>query len=49
LQTVLAALRADGRRAEAILLDNRAHPSWVTVRPGRGSGAKAAGTGPRGP
>lgn len=33
LQTVLAALRAEGKAAEVIHLDNRAHPSWVTVRP----------------
>lgn len=33
LQTVLAALRAEGKTAEVIHLDNRAHPSWVTVRP----------------
>jgi len=49
LQTVLAALRADGKRAAAILLDNRAHPSWVTVRPSGSQGTKLAGTGPRGP
>jgi len=33
LQTVLAALRAEGKTADVIHLDNRAHPSWVTVRP----------------
>jgi cell division protein FtsQ len=33
LQTVLAALRAEGKTAEVIHLDNRTHPSWVTVRP----------------
>jgi cell division protein FtsQ len=44
LQAVLAALRAEGKRAEVIHLDNRAHPEWVTVRP-----RLAAGTGSRGP
>lgn len=32
LDKVLAALRAEGRRAEVLHLDNRVHPSWVTVR-----------------
>jgi cell division protein FtsQ len=39
LQTVLAALAADGRGAEVIHLDNRAHPSWVTVRVAESGGA----------
>jgi len=42
LKAVLAALRAEGRRAEVIHLDNRAHPSWVTVRPGGVGGAQVA-------
>jgi cell division protein FtsQ len=50
LKTVLSALRAEGKRAEVVLLDNRAHPSWVTVRPGGSGGPHVAGrTGPRGP
>jgi cell division protein FtsQ len=44
LRTVLAALRAEGKRAEVIHLDNRTHPSWVTVRP-RGGGKATEGAG----
>jgi cell division protein FtsQ len=33
LAAVLRALRAEGKRAEVVLLDDRAHPDWVTVRP----------------
>jgi cell division protein FtsQ len=32
LRQVLAALRADGKKAEVLHLDNRLHPSWVAVR-----------------
>lgn len=32
LDQVLAALRAEGKKAEVLHLDNRLHPSWVTVR-----------------
>jgi cell division protein FtsQ len=32
LEQVLSALRAEGKRAEVLHLDNRIHPSWVTVR-----------------
>jgi cell division protein FtsQ len=32
LEKVLSALRAEGKRAEVVHLDNRLHPSWVTVR-----------------
>jgi cell division protein FtsQ len=32
LDKVLSALRAEGKRAEVVHLDNRLHPSWVTVR-----------------
>jgi cell division protein FtsQ len=32
LHRVLGRLRADGRRAEVLHLDNRSRPSWVTVR-----------------
>lgn len=32
LEQVLAALRAEGRKAEVLHLDNRLHPSWVAVR-----------------
>jgi cell division protein FtsQ len=57
LHRVLSALRAQGARAEVLHLDNRQHPSWVTVRlAGRSADAavkvasKVAGrTGPRGP
>ncbi len=57
LHRILGALRAQGARAEVLHLDNRQHPSWVTVRlAGRSAGAavkvasKVAGrTGPRGP
>ncbi|HSB20627.1 MAG TPA: FtsQ-type POTRA domain-containing protein [Anaeromyxobacteraceae bacterium] len=44
LAAVLQALRAEGKRAEVVLLDDRAHPDWVTVRP-----RAVAGTGSRGP
>jgi cell division protein FtsQ len=44
LKAALSALRAEGRRAEVVHLDNRAHPEWVTVRP-----RMAAGTGRTGP
>jgi cell division protein FtsQ len=56
LERVLAALAADGKRAERIHLDNRRLPSWVTVRLAGRRGpaerpavAKAEGRGPRGP
>jgi cell division protein FtsQ len=58
LKSTLAALGAAGRRAEVVHLDNRAHPSWVTVRVAGGVGgaggvapaaSKAGGKGPRGP
>lgn len=57
LERVLAALDAEGKRPAAILLDNRRHPDWVTVRlvgrrgaaDGRLAVAKAEGRGPRGP
>jgi cell division protein FtsQ len=32
LDKVLSALHAEGKRAEVVHLDNRLHPSWVTVR-----------------
>jgi cell division protein FtsQ len=32
LRSVLSTLRAEGRKAEVLHLDNRIHPSWVTVR-----------------
>jgi cell division protein FtsQ len=32
LEKVLSALRAEGKTAEVIHLDNRSRPSWVTVR-----------------
>jgi cell division protein FtsQ len=32
LEQVLSALRAEGKTAEVLHLDNRIHPSWVTVR-----------------
>ncbi len=57
LHRILGALRAQRAQAEVLHLDNRQHPSWVTVRlAGRSAGAavkvasKVAGrTGPRGP
>jgi cell division protein FtsQ len=57
LERVLAALAAEGKQPEAIHLDNRRHPDWVTVRlagrhastGGRPAVAKAEGRGPRGP
>ncbi len=56
LERVLAALAAEGSKAEAIHLDNRRRPDWVTVRlagrrgptGGRPTVAKADGRGPRG-
>src|SRR6266568_4548684 len=32
LAQVLSALRAEGKKADVLHLDNRIHPSWVTVR-----------------
>ena len=32
LGQVLSALRAEGKKADVLHLDNRIHPSWVTVR-----------------
>jgi cell division protein FtsQ len=57
LERVLAALDAEGQRPEAIHLDNRRRPDWVTVRlagrrggtGGRPAVAEAVGRGPRGP
>jgi len=57
LERVLSTLDAEGKKAEAIHLDNRRHPDWVTVRlagrrgpaGGRLAVAKADGRGPRGP
>lgn len=46
LRRVLEALRADGRRAEVIHLDDRNHPDRVAVRPA-GSGAAHDGAGTR--
>jgi len=46
LRRVLEALRAEGRRAEVIHLDDRSHPDRVAVRPpGRGGPPGAAGGG----
>ncbi len=45
LEKVLGALRAEGKKAEVLHLDNRLHPSWVTVRlaaAGVGSGSPNA-------
>jgi cell division protein FtsQ len=57
LRRVLESLRASGRRAEVLHLDNRNHPTWVTVRlAGRAEGengrtlaSRAAERGRRGP
>lgn len=46
LSVVLAALRAEGKRAEVVLLDDRSHPERVTVRP---KASTQAEPGPRGP
>ncbi len=47
LEKVLTGLRAEGRRAEVLHLDNRQHPSWVTLRladvEAGGSGAQVGG------
>jgi cell division protein FtsQ len=48
LHRILSALGAEGRKAEVLHLDNRNHPSWVTVRMA-GRGSEAVGRGPRGP
>jgi cell division protein FtsQ len=56
VERVLAAIRAEGRRAEVLHLDNRRRPEWVAVRlagrrgdsDGRSS-AGGGGGGPRGP
>jgi len=57
LHRVLASLRAAGKRPEVLHLDNRNHPTWVTVRlagraegeSGRRLASRVAGRGPRGP
>ncbi len=57
LHRVLASLRAGGKRPEVLHLDNRSHPTWVTVRlAGRAEGesgrrlvSRVAGKGLRGP
>jgi cell division protein FtsQ len=57
LHRVLASLRAAGRRPEVLHLDNRSHPTWVTLRlagrregeSGRRLASRVAGKGPRGP
>jgi len=47
LHRVLEALRADGRRAEVIHLEDRSHPDRVAVRlSGRGAEKEGAGVGP---
>lgn len=38
LERVLAALAADGQRAEVLHLDNRRRPDWVAVRPRQAGG-----------
>ena len=43
LDRVLAALRAEGRKADVLHLDNRVHPSWVTVHMADAEGAKTGG------
>jgi cell division protein FtsQ len=58
LKSALAALEGGGRRAEVVHLDNRTHPSWVTVRLAGGVSeagdvaslaSRAGGKGSRGP
>jgi cell division protein FtsQ len=46
LQKVLGALAATGSRPQVLHLDNRAHPSWVTIRL---AGTETSGTGLRRP
>lgn len=48
LEQVLSALRAEGRKAEMLHLDNRLHPSWVTVRLAEGASPSAKVASPRG-
>jgi cell division protein FtsQ len=57
LEKALDALGAGGRKAEVVHLDNRTHPTWVTVRVAGGGdepggvspdGSKAGGKGSRG-
>ena len=43
LDKVMAALRAEGKRPEVLHLDNRVHPSWVTVRVATAEPAKGGG------
>jgi cell division protein FtsQ len=49
LEKVLSALRAEGKRAEVLHLDNRLHPSWVTVRLATAAALGVDGWGGRGP
>jgi cell division protein FtsQ len=48
LERILAALRAEGKKAEVLHLDNRLHPNWVTVRLAA-AGGNGGGPGGRGP
>ena len=49
LERVLAAVAADGKRAEVLHLENRRRPDWVAVRyAGDGSGSTQGNTRPRG-
>jgi cell division protein FtsQ len=47
LEQVLSTLGAEGKKAEVLHLDNRLHPSWVTVRLARAASAQSReGRGP---
>ncbi len=48
LERVLAAVEAEGRRAEVLHLENRRRPDWVAVRFAGGSGGGGGGERPRG-
>jgi cell division protein FtsQ len=49
LEKVLSVLGAEGKRAEVLHLENRLHPSWVTVRLAGAAAAQAKVDGGRGP
>jgi cell division protein FtsQ len=48
MEKIYSALGAEGKKPEVLLLDNRTHPNWVTVRLS-GSGGAAQGRGGSGP
>jgi len=50
MEKIYSALGAEGKKPEVLLLDNRTHPTWVTVRLAGSGGAALGrtGSGPRG-